>query len=394
MVGFADADSLYALSGQSIMFVISDDWFFASHFLALGRAARDAGMRVAVCTRVSDAGSNLHNEGFSLIPLAISRDGIHPATEALALWRLRRGYRRHRPTLLHHITPKLVIYGSLAARGMSTAVINTISGLGSAFVDPSGGLVPGVMQRLFRLALRRNRTWTQFENPDDRELFVRLGLVELGATSLIRGAGVDTERFRPGPPEAGPPLVVLPARMLADKGVLEFCRASEILAKRGVDVRMVLLGRSDPGNPSGLPPQQLTRLCDETGVQWWGHTEDMPTALRRAQIVALPSYREGLPKALLEAAATGLPLIATDVPGCREVCLHGVTGLLIEPRSPLALARAIEELVYDPNRRARLGAAARALVQREFAIGRTVRATLSLYANVLRDDPTVPGASP
>jgi glycosyltransferase involved in cell wall biosynthesis len=370
----------------SLLFVVNVDWFFLSHRLPIARAAAEAGYDVTVAAADTGQAGRIRAAGLRFVPLELSRKGIGPVSEARALARLVSLYRRERPDIVHHVTIKPVLYGSLAARAAGVpVVINAVSGLGYAFTGEGRRTLRAVVQSLYRAGLSNPRAHTIFQNPDDMELFVSRRLLRAPQAVLIRGAGVDCAEFRVRPEPAGPPIVLLPARMLWDKGVGAFVEAARLLRARAVPARFVLVGDSDPGNPTAVPVSTLEAWVREGVVEWWGARDDMPDVLSQAAIVVLPSRREGLPKVLLEAAACGRAIVATDVPGCREAVLHGRTGLLVDYGDSAALAEAIAQLAAEPALRTKYGRAGRALAEREFAVERVVSETLALYRRVLRE---------
>ena len=366
--------------------VVNRDSFFLSHRLPLARGARDAGMEVMVAAGDTGHGPAIAKAGFEFIPLPFARGALNPLREAWTFNVLLHLYRRLRPSLVYHNTAQPVIYGSVAARlAGGAAVVNAISGLGYVFTSDhlTAKALRPLLRRLWRTALSHPRSRTIFENPDDRDDFVRMGLVRETASVVIRGAGVDCGTFRVVAEPEGVPTVVLPARMLWDKGVREFVEAARTLRARGRLARFVLVGAPDDGNREAIPTQQLDSWSREGVVEWWGHRSDMPAVLAGAAVVVLPSYGEGLPKALLEAAAAGRPVVTTDVRGCREVVRPGVTGLLVPPRDSAALAESIERLLASPSLRADLGLGARRLVEAEFGEPMIVERTLAVYRRVL-----------
>lgn len=368
-----------------LLFVVNVDWFFLSHRLPLAIAARDAGIEVTIAAADTGKGAIIQSEGFQFIPLPISRKGTGIGGEIqslLALWRL---YRNLRPDLVHHVSIKPVLYGSIIARLIGGfPVVNAISGLGYTFSTVErAGIFQRMVKLLYRIALGHSLSHTIFQNPDDRELFLSLGLIECDRTILIRGSGVDCERFMPVPEPDGGPIVVLPSRLLWDKGVREFVEAARIVRKGNPKARFVLVGSPDAGNPTAVPEDQVIDWVNEGVVEWWGHREDMPVVLSSATVVTLPSYREGLPKVLLEAAACGRPIVATDVPGCREIVRPGENGILVPVKDPVALASAIQRLLDSKELRLTLGQAGRDIVLREFAEQVVVDQTLALYAKLL-----------
>jgi glycosyltransferase involved in cell wall biosynthesis len=373
------------LTRPRIVFVVNEDWFFLSHRLVLARAARAAGATVAVVAGDTGKGDAIRGEGLQFTPLPISRKGTRPWEEVRTLAFLLRLYQRLRPDLIHHVTPKPVLYGSLAARALrNTGVVNAISGLGYAFTpDRRARLLRPIVTRLYRVALAHPRSRTIFQNHDTYRQFVDSGLIRRERAVLIRGSGVDCAVFRPTPEPTGRPIVMLAARMLWDKGIGEFVEAARLVRQTDPGTRFVLVGGPDSGNPLSVPQAQLDAWASEGVVEWWGHRQDMPQVIARAIVVVLPTYHEGLPKALLEAAASGRAIVATNVPGCREIVRDQVNGLLVPARDAAALARAIETLVASPTLRARFGQAGRAIAVAEFSDRLVVRETLALYRELL-----------
>ena len=368
-----------------LLFVVNVDWFFLSHRLPLARAARDAGVEVVVVAAESGRSAEIRREGFGFVPMPFSRQGVAVREEAKLLLSLVWLYRRLKPNLVHHVTIKPVLYGSLAARAAGgVKIVNAVSGLGYTFTsDERAQGIRAVATLLYRATTLNPNSRTIFQNPDDLQAFVRKGLVRPRAAVLIRGSGVDCERFRAtGEPE-GDPVVVLPARILWDKGVGEFVDAARIVRRSLPRARFVLVGDSDPGNPTGVPVEQLKAWVRRGDVEWWGHRDEMPAVLSGANLVVLPSYREGLPKVLLEAAASARAIVATDVPGCREIVRPGVNGLLVPPRDSAALARAVGTLLKSPELREEFGRAGREISVREFAEEIVVEQTMALYKELL-----------
>lgn len=375
-----------AASQPRLLFVVAEDWYFCSHRLHIALAAKDAGFDVAVATRAGCDAERITTAGLRLHPIGMSRGGLNPWRELTSFLELLRIYRLERPDLAHHVAVKPVIYGSLAARLAGVPrVVNALAGLG--FLFSSSSLKARLLRPLATLAYRlllggRGRVLI-LQNADDRELFVRRGLAPAAAIRLIRGAGVDTDRYVPRPEPEGPPLVVLPARLLRDKGVAEFVAAVRLLGARGIAARFALIGDVDPENPASIGHEQLAAWRAEGAVEIWGYRDDMPEVLARCALVCLPSYREGLPKVLLEAASCGRAIVATDVPGCREIVADGDNGLLVPPRDAAALAAAMETLLGDPALRRSMGEQGRQRVLAEFAAEKVAAATLAVYRELL-----------
>jgi glycosyltransferase involved in cell wall biosynthesis len=372
---------------RTILFIVNAAWFFLSHRLPLARAAREAGYDVHLLAAISDLSEQqaLEREGIVVHHARITRAGLNPIAELRFLLQTMRLMGALSPTLVHNVTVKPVLYGTLAARVLGVpGIINAISGLGYAFSDKSRWMLAGALRVAYRLLLSSSRVHVIFQNDDDAHEFMSAHLVRPNQCTLILGSGVDLTQFRPASEEpSNSPLIVLPARMLRDKGVLDFAAAARLLSARGVHTRLALAGPLDSSNPAALSRNDLAELTAESPVQWLGAVEDMPGLYRRAHIVCLPSYREGLPKSLIEACAAGRPIVTTDVPGCRAVVTHEVNGLLVPPRNPEALADALERLVHDAALRERFGRAGRARAEREFALGYIVEQTLKVYERVL-----------
>jgi len=366
-----------------LLYVFNDAGFFLSHRLPVARAAAAAGYEVHVATPPGPSVAQVQGHGFGHHPIGLTRRGVNPGGELAAFAALARLYRRLRPELIEHATIKPVLYGGLAARLLrQPAVVSWMTGLGFVFI--SGGARATLVRRFvaagYRAALDRPAAWVIFENPDDRDLFVSRGLASRDRARLIRGAGVDMDRFHPTPEPPGPPTVVLAGRMLRDKGVIEFVDAARALRSAGGTARFALVGSADPGNPAGLPEAQLRAWHAEGAVEWWGQRDDMPEVLSQAHVACLPSYREGLPKVLVEAAACARAIVATDAPGCREVVRHEWNGLLVPVRDAAALADALGRLLRDPAERARMGARGRTWVEQEFSEQHVIGQTLAVYA--------------
>ncbi len=373
-------------TGPRILIVVNVDWFFLSHRLPIARAARDAGAKVTVAAADTGRSAEIRRDGFDFVPIPLSRSGTNIFAEARLMGVLARLYRKIKPDLVHHVTIKPVIYGSLAARITGVkAVVNAITGLGFSFSDDGRtSVLRPLAKTLYRLVLGFPRSCAVFQNPDDRDDFIRMNLVPPAQTALIRGSGVDCSRFRVTAPKEDAPIVMFAGRMLWDKGVGIFIEASRILHVTHPEARFILVGAVDPANPATVSMEQIQDWTVERTVEWWGDRTDMPDVLSDACIVALPStHREGLPKVLLEAAACGRPLVASDVPGCREIVRHEVNGLLVPPRDSHALASAIGRLLESTELRDRFGRAGRGIVEREFSQEIVVRQTLDLYRRML-----------
>jgi glycosyltransferase involved in cell wall biosynthesis len=363
-----------------LLFVVTEDWYFVSHRLPLAVAARGAGFEVAVATRCANHCAAIREAGVTVIPFGMDRRGLNPLgvlREVLALSAL---LRRERPGIVHLVALRPVVVGQIAARLAGIPrVISAITGMGFLFTAQGRNhwARRGLERALPRLL---SRGLTIVQNGDDARQLEALGVAS-SRLRLIPGAGVDTGRFKPVRVPEGPPVVMLASRLLWDKGVGEFVESARQLAGSGA--RFVLVGAAEDDNPAAISRAEVERWVRDGVVEWWGHQADMAATLAQASIVCLPSYREGLPKVLLEAMACGKPCITTDAPGCRDAVRHGDNGLLVPVRDAEALALAIRRLLERPEERAHMGARGRERAVSEFSQEKVIEATLAVYREVL-----------
>lgn len=371
-----------------VLLFANTDWYLYNFRRSLALALRDAGHEVLLVSPPGAYGARLQDLGFRWIAAPMERRSLNPLRELrLVLW-LRRLVAAERVDLVHGFTIKCAVYGSLAARlARVGARVNAVAGMGYVFTsdDLKARALRPVVRALLRLALDGRGARLILQNPDDVALFAQARLVNPALVRLIPGSGVDCERFLPasaGGDEA-PLRVLLAARLLWDKGLAEYVAAARELRKQGRDIEFLLAGDPDPGNPAAVPDDTLQGWVVEGLLRWLGHVDDMPALFASVDVVVLPSYREGLPKGLIEAGASGLPLITTDVPGCREVVTDGVDGLLVPVKDSRALAAAIARLHDDPALCARLGKAAREKALAEFDEKIVIERTLAVYAELV-----------
>lgn len=372
---------------SKILFLITEDWYFCSHRLPIACAARDAGYEVIVATHVQDHGIQIINEGLRLIPIRMRRGNRNPFRELQALIELIRIYQSEQPDLVHHVAMKPILYGTLAARlNKIPAAIIAFAGLGYLFISSQwqARMLRSILKPIFKWILNFPNSRIIIQNPDDIQLLCKAGIIREECIVSIRGSGVDMSTFKSSPELLGTPRVIMASRMLWDKGVGEFVEAALLLKKKDVQALFFLVGKTDPDNPSSISLEQIKAWEKEGAIQWLGHHEDMARILSGAHIVCLPSYREGLPKVLLEAAACGRPIVTTDVPGCREIVRHEENGLLVPPRNAQALAEALKELIANAQLRQAMGRRGRELAEKEFSVDRVVSETLDLYRRLIR----------
>ena len=373
---------------MKLLFNVNVGWFFISHRLEIARAARDSGFEVHISADVEseEEAELLRGEGFTFHRVRLRRGALSPVYDLAYLRQLLLIMRLVRPRLVHNVTVKPVIYGTVAARMLEVPrIVNAVSGLGHAFSGlKRRRLISYVVRAAYRVALGRPDVRVIFQNESDAQILVGAGVIAPRQVVLIRGSGVDLNRFACTVEPPGTPAVVLPARMLRDKGVVEFASAARMLRSNGHMAKFILAGKIDKANRSSLQASDIGRLEQETGVIWLGHVSDMARLYRESHIVCLPSYYgEGLPKSLLEACAAGRPIVTTSVPGCREAVRHGENGLIVEPRNPEAIAVALETLLIDQPLRMKMGIVGRQRAEAEFDVHAVVRATLDVYQSML-----------
>lgn len=375
-----------------LLYIVNEPGYFLSHRLELALAAERDGWRVEVATAAGPKQADIRAAGLVAHSLPLSRSGLRPDQELRALLATYKLLRQRQPRLLHCVTLKTIVLGGLAALAAGVpARIYAVAGLGHVFTDDS------LRSRLLRLFLKTvvrlivpAQARLIVQNADDRDRLVE-GTPLAARTVLIRGSGVDLERFQVSDEPPEPVRIVLPSRMIWKKGVGEFVEAGRRLRAGGVTARLQLAGASDPGNPAAVPEEQLQAWHDEGVVEWLGHCGDMSAVLRGSHIVCLPSYYgEGVPKSLIEGAASGRAIVTTDMPGCRDVVRDGENGCLVPPRDVEALTAALRGLIEDPDLRRRYGACSRQIAEQSFGLDRVIDETLTLYRALAPDQEPAP----
>jgi glycosyltransferase involved in cell wall biosynthesis len=365
-----------------LLFVVTEDWYFVSHRLPLAIAAIKAGFDVVVATRVRQHADMIEKAGIRLVPIEMSRRSGNPFRELMTLFLL---YRRERPEIVHHVALKPVLFGSMVAclRGFP-AQVNAVAGLGWLFISRSrtARLVSPAIRWLLAKLLSAPRCRVIVQNPDDSELLRQSGVPE-SRLRMVRGAGVDTLMFSPAPEPPEPICVMMATRILWDKGVGEFVEAARQIRQSVANVRFVLVGDPDADNPASVPEATLKAWQRECVVEWFGHCDGMEKIFHTAHVVCLPSYREGLPKVLIEAAACGKPIVTTDVPGCREVVCDGDNGLLVPVRDSKALSIALRRLIDNSELRSQMGRRGREIALTEFSSEHVIARTLDVYKELV-----------
>lgn len=371
---------------KKLLFVVNVDWFFLSHRLPIALKAQQAGYEVHVATAVTDKQNMLESYGLKVHPLALVRDGLGMFNAVKTLFELRRIFKTVKPDITHLVTIKPVLLGGLVARWLRVpALLSAVSGLGFVFTAKGrlARLLQWMVGLIYSWAFGHHNQIVIFQNPDDRDSLVAASGLSATKVEMIRGSGVDLNIYEVTPEASGIPVVLLPARLLVDKGIFEFVQAATLLRAKGIWARFVLVGMVDSANPTSISQNQLDDWVAAGVVENWGYRTNMPEVIASANLVVLPSYREGMPKVLLEAAAAGRAVVTTDVPGCRDAVEPGVSGLLVPVRDAESLALAIEQLLANPEQRKAMGLAGRKLAETEFDVRAVVDKHLAIYQRLL-----------
>ncbi|MGZ4959598.1 MAG: glycosyltransferase family 4 protein [Methylomonas sp.] len=369
-----------------LLYFITEDWYFCSHRLALARAAQQSGYQVTVLTRVNRHGDIIRSQGFNLIPLDIERGGTNPVRELRTVYKVWQIYAQVKPDIVHHVALKPVLYGSLASLFISNIKsVNLIAGLGAIFssqklkVKLLKSLVKFSLKSLFQSSASR----VIVQNIEDRDLLNQQFGINASRVVLIKGSGVDTQKYYPVPEPAGKVRVALVSRLLWDKGIGEFVAAVRILKQRKLEFSAILAGEPDNHNLASVSRSQLQEWHDDGLISWLGYQDNIAEFWHDTHIAVLPSYREGLPKSLLEAAACGRPIVTTDTSGCKEIVQNGVNGFLVPVRDANGLADALEKLILNTELRQKMGQAGREMVKHMFSDEIIIAETLKVYRELL-----------
>jgi glycosyltransferase involved in cell wall biosynthesis len=376
-----------------LLFVVNEAYFFMSHRLALAKAAQCSGFEVHVAAPEDHvwapdgfSTNEIVQAGFTFHNIPLSRRGKNPFQDIVSLIALVKLFFGLRPDLLHLLTIKPVVYGGIAARlaGLKS-VVCTVTGLGQVFVatGPVSTLLRQAVILLYRLATKHKNTRVIVQNKGDRSKLVETGAVSETKVRLIRGSGVSTDAFKFAPDDAFPPVVVLPSRLIWEKGVGVFAEAARILKKQSINARFALVGDTQPSNPRAVPADVINEWVEEGILEWWGRQTDMPRIYEKASIVCLPSiYGEGVPKVLIEASASGRAIVTADNPGCTEIVQNDINGLVVPPNDPASLAQALKQLILDSETRRAMGERGREIVLAEFSEEQVISETLQVYKEV------------
>lgn len=368
-----------------LLYVVSEDQAFVAHRLPMARAAQAAGFDVHVAAGVMNHGAAIAGAGFTVHPVPFRRGSLSPLSSVRTVTTLRKLYRRLRPAIIHHSGLQACVLGGLAARGLHIRQVNALTGLGYTFTSQNASGLRAVLVPILRSVLTHPDSTLLVQNPDDGDAIAALG-VDPARIVTIPGSGVDTDILTPMHEPAGPITVGFAGRLLADKGIRALVEAHRIMRRSGRDIRLLIAGEPDPANPASVAIDEVNGWTREPGITWLGQIKDIQTLWQDSHIAALPSHREGLPKSLLEAAACGRPIVATDAPGCREITIDGVTGFRVPLEDAASLAAAITRLADDPALREQFGAAARKLVEERFSASIIGAQVAELYRSLTASD--------
>lgn len=368
---------------KKLLFFVNVDWFFISHRLPIAIAAIHEGYKVHLVCSFTDKADYLSSLGIEIHPIELSRGGTGIFDELRTFISVFKTLRHIAPDILHCVTIKPVLYGGILSRILGIKkIVFSISGLGHVFT--ARGIRAKIFRAgivlMYRLALRSPQGTVIIQNYDDYKVLANHGIVTIEQSILIKGSGVELKKYTFSPEPEGTPVVSMASRLLKDKGVIEFVQAAKILKERNINVIFRLIGDIDPENPATITADELYSWSCQKIIEVLGYRSDIPTLFSKSNIIVLPSfYREGLPKVLCEAAASGRAIVTTDMPGCRDAIEPGKTGLLVPARDALSLADAIQSLIENPELRKSMGNAGRLLAEREFNIETVIETHMKIY---------------
>jgi glycosyltransferase involved in cell wall biosynthesis len=375
---------------KKIIYVVAEDAYFCSHRIDLAKSVLNQGFDVYVVTQIRNHRKTIKDAKIKVIPFIWDRRSKNPFKAFVQIYKLYKIYKKINPDLIHQLAVKPVLFGSIAALFLPSTqkpfVINALTGLGYIFTSNSilAKVLKLVTTFILKYVLNQKRTNLILQNPDDQQLIIEKCAVPQTKMTLIRGSGVNTDEYISWPEPDSPPLqVMFASRLLRDKGIFEFVEAACLLKEKKLPINFIVVGAPDPHNPSSLTHEQLKKLQENKVVEWWGHHTNMKETWRKCHVAVLPSYREGLPKALLEAAATGRAIVTTNAPGCKEVVDDGVNGFLVPVQSISPLAEAIEKLLNNDLRH-KMADESRNKIVTSLSLEYVIKETLSLYTRSLQ----------
>lgn len=358
------------MTKKKVLFVITEDWALISHRLHLVEAAVNAGYEVALATRINKHRKIIEDRGIKVFDWRLNRGSLNPIKEIMAIISLIKVMLVFKPNIIHAVAQKPVIYAGIAKKiYFRSSLIGTLGGVGFVFTSKSlkAVLLKPLLKLLLKFALFGEKTRLILQNKDNVNTIEKINIINKNYIRLVRGAGVEIKKFLPGKLPSGTPTVILPGRMLWDKGVGEFFRVAKCIKERNIKARFVLVGDIDLNNPESIEQAQIDKWIKSGIIEQWGRCDNMEKVYKKSSIVCLPSYNEGLPKVLLEAGSSSRPAIAFDVPGCREVITNNVNGFLVQFRNEKALEKALVKLINNKKLCEKMGKSGRKIVERHFA---------------------------
>ena len=381
------------LEDRKFLLIVNDMAWFWSHRLPLAKEIIAAGAHLHLATNDAESDAKISALGITGHDLPAHTGSFNPLGQLMLALKIFQTLKNVRPEIVHAITLRHAFYTGLASRLARTPrAVFTVAGLGSLFNSnsPKVKIVRMIVVPLLRFAFGGPNRFVIFQNPDDAKALVRSGAIKKERCAIIRGSGVDVNQFSPVPEPPGPPVVLFSSRLLKAKGIGEFVHAARILKSKGIDAAFRVAGDLAPGNHDSVTADELAGWKDENIIEFLGHCTDMVPVMQAASIVTLPSYYgEGVPKVLLEAAATGRPIVTTNMPGCREAVEDGVTGLLVAPKNAWELSAALERLIADPALRAEMGGKGRLRIEDGFTVEKVNARTLAVYARMFGPSPSL-----
>lgn len=372
---------------KKLLFVVNVDWFFVSHWLPLARAAKLAGYEVHVATTPTDKADASLTAEFTCHNLTIDRSGVNPFSELKSAYAIYQLLKQVKPDIVHLMTIKPILYGGLAARlARVPAVVVGVTGLGFVFISNKTHvkLLRYLVVQFYKLAFNHKNIFVTFENESDKAYFLQEKLVNESQVSVVNGAGVDLDVFHYTTERTDKTIITFAGRLLRDKGFFELIAAANIIkSSYGDRVEFWIVGLPDPVNPASITQAELDKLHAEKIVTFLGFQPNIADIFSKSNVVVLPSYREGLPKVLIEAAACGRAVITTDVPGCRHAIIPNVTGLLVPPKQVAPLVEAISRVIENVDFRLQLGLKGRELAEQRFAVDKISADYIYMYNKLL-----------
>lgn len=365
-----------------IAIVTNHDWFFISHRLPIALAALREGHEVYLLAIDTGRRKELEDIGIKFVSISLNPTGKNPVEEMRTLWELRKLYKRIKPDVIHHVTMKVTLLGSLAAKSLGIkAVVNAISGLGFAFTDGRKGFLQMIIKAEMFLAYKSRTEHFILQNPDDLRQMKVLRYVPENNVHLIKGSGVDLKHFAYKMPDIKEKQILLfPARILGDKGVYELIEAMRSIREEiATKAKLLLAGDCRSTNPTVIKEMELKSMLEPGYIEWIGFQKDMTSIYAQSDIVVLPSYREGLPKSLIETCSIGRPIITTDVPGCRECVIEGYNGMIVPVKDSISLAKAILKMVNNRELQLKMGRNSRKMAEQEFSIDNVIEKHFEIY---------------